>query len=62
MPTFVNPGACNSCAGEHQGPLCVYICPNDAIGRIGPTKTSRRRSHLDRQIPRWSGVAIYLPI
>ena len=31
MPTFVNPGACNSCAGEHQGPLCVYICPNDLM-------------------------------
>ncbi len=31
MPTFVNPTACNACAGEHQGPLCVYICPNDLM-------------------------------
>ena len=31
MPTFVNPGACNACEGEHQGPLCVYICPNDLM-------------------------------
>ena len=31
MPTFVNPNACNACEGEHQGPLCVYICPNDLM-------------------------------
>ena len=31
MPTFVNPTACNACADEHQGPLCVYICPNDLM-------------------------------
>ena len=31
MPTFVNPDTCNACAGEHQGPLCVYICPNDLM-------------------------------
>ena len=31
MPTYVNPDACNACEGEHQGPLCVYICPNDLM-------------------------------
>ena len=31
MPTFVNPNTCNACANEHQGPLCVYICPNDLM-------------------------------
>ncbi len=31
MPTFVDPNKCNACAGEHQGPLCVYICPNDLM-------------------------------
>ena len=31
MPTYVDPLACNSCAGVHQGPLCVYICPNDLM-------------------------------
>ena len=31
MPTYVNPSACNACAGEHLGPLCVYICPNDLM-------------------------------
>ena len=31
MPTFVDPNVCNACAGEHQGPLCVYICPNDLM-------------------------------
>ena len=31
MPTYVDPNACNACAGEHQGPLCVYICPNDLM-------------------------------
>ena len=31
MPTFVDPNACDACAGEHQGPLCVYICPNDLM-------------------------------
>ena len=31
MPTFVNPTACNACEGEHLGPLCVYICPNDLM-------------------------------
>ncbi len=31
MPTYVNPTACNACAGEHLGPLCVYICPNDLM-------------------------------
>ena len=31
MPTYVDPNTCNACAGEHQGPLCVYICPNDLM-------------------------------
>lgn len=31
MPTYVNPNACNACAEEHLGPLCVYICPNDLM-------------------------------
>lgn len=31
MPTFVDPNVCNTCAGEHLGPLCVYICPNDLM-------------------------------
>ena len=31
MPTYVDPEACNACAGEHLGPLCVYICPNDLM-------------------------------
>ena len=31
MPTYVDPTACNACEGEHQGPLCVYICPNDLM-------------------------------
>lgn len=31
MPTFVDPHACDACAGEHLGPLCVYICPNDLM-------------------------------
>ena len=31
MPTFVEPNACNACEGEHLGPLCVYICPNDLM-------------------------------
>ena len=31
MPTFVDPNACNTCEGEEQGPLCVYICPNDLM-------------------------------
>ena len=31
MPTYVDPGACNACEGVHQGPLCVYICPNDLM-------------------------------
>ena len=31
MPTYVNPNACNACAGIDQGPLCVYICPNDLM-------------------------------
>ena len=31
MPTYVDPNACNACADENQGPLCVYICPNDLI-------------------------------
>ena len=31
MPTYVDPNACNACAGVHQGPLCVYICPNDLM-------------------------------
>ena len=31
MPTYVNPDACNACVGENQGPLCVYICPNDLM-------------------------------
>ena len=31
MPTYVDPLACNACAGIHGGPLCVYICPNDLM-------------------------------
>jgi adenylylsulfate reductase subunit B len=31
MPTYVDPNACNACADVHQGPLCVYICPNDLM-------------------------------
>jgi adenylylsulfate reductase, subunit B len=31
MPTYVDPDLCNACAGVHQGPLCVYICPNDLM-------------------------------
>lgn len=31
MPTYVDPNACNACEGLHQGPLCVYICPNDLM-------------------------------
>ena len=31
MPSYVNPEACNACQGVHQGPLCVYICPNDLM-------------------------------
>ena len=31
MPTFVDPNACNACEGIHEGPLCVYICPNDLM-------------------------------
>ena len=31
MPTYVDPHACNACAGVEQGPLCVYICPNDLM-------------------------------
>ena len=31
MPTFVDPNACNACEGVHEGPLCVYICPNDLM-------------------------------
>jgi adenylylsulfate reductase subunit B len=31
MPTYVDPHACNACAGIDQGPLCVYICPNDLM-------------------------------
>ena len=31
MPTYVDPNACNACTGEHLGPLCVYICPNDLM-------------------------------
>ena len=31
MPTFVDPNACNACAEQHGGPLCVYICPNDLM-------------------------------
>ena len=31
MPTYVDPNTCNACAGEHEGPLCVYICPNDLL-------------------------------
>ncbi len=31
MPTYVDPNACNACQGQHQGPLCVYICPNDLM-------------------------------
>ena len=31
MPAYVDPRACDSCAEIHQGPLCVYICPNDLM-------------------------------
>ncbi len=31
MPTYVDPNACNACAGIQPGPLCVYICPNDLM-------------------------------
>jgi adenylylsulfate reductase subunit B len=31
MPAYVDPNTCNACAGEHHGPLCVYICPNDLM-------------------------------
>ena len=31
MPAYVDPNACNACAEEHLGPLCVYICPNDLM-------------------------------
>ncbi len=31
MPTYVDPNACNACEGLHEGPLCVYICPNDLM-------------------------------
>jgi len=31
MPTYVDPQACNACAGVDRGPLCVYICPNDLM-------------------------------
>jgi adenylylsulfate reductase subunit B len=31
MPTYVDPHACNACAGVDLGPLCVYICPNDLM-------------------------------
>jgi ferredoxin len=31
MPTYVDPQACNACVGVDQGPLCVYICPNDLM-------------------------------
>jgi adenosine phosphosulfate reductase beta subunit len=31
MPTYVDPQACNACAEVAQGPLCVYICPNDLM-------------------------------
>ncbi len=31
MPSYVNPDTCNACEGLHEGPLCVYICPNDLM-------------------------------
>ncbi len=31
MPSYVDPNACDACAKEHRGPLCVYICPNDLM-------------------------------
>ena len=31
MPTYVDPTACDACENVHQGPLCVYICPNDLM-------------------------------
>jgi adenylylsulfate reductase subunit B len=31
MPTYVDPDLCNACAEIHEGPLCVYICPNDLM-------------------------------
>ena len=31
MPTYVDPNTCNACEGVHEGPLCVYICPNDLM-------------------------------
>jgi len=31
MPAYIDPHACNACVGVEQGPLCVYICPNDLM-------------------------------
>ena len=31
MPAYVDPHACNACVGVNEGPLCVYICPNDLM-------------------------------
>ncbi len=38
MPTYVDPDACNACAGVHGGPQCVYICPNDLMVLDGGTE------------------------
>ena len=31
MPAYVDPQACDACAGVDLGPQCVYICPNDLM-------------------------------
>ena len=41
MPTYVDPQACNACAEVKQGPLCVYICPNDLMLLGGVTRLLR---------------------
>ncbi|MCE2462346.1 MAG: adenylyl-sulfate reductase subunit beta, partial [Dehalococcoidia bacterium] len=45
MPTFVNPDACNACEGIHQGPLCVYICPNDLMVLAQESMKGFNRAH-----------------
>jgi adenylylsulfate reductase subunit B len=47
MPTYVNPNACNACAEEHLGPLCVYICPNDLmVLDVEPNKGRNREPEM----------------
>ena len=43
MPSFVNPDACNACTDIHQGPLCVYICPNNLMVLGGAGKKGFNR-------------------